>query len=65
MKKKLYRCGSYLYKLPETSCMFCDHCTDVFWDGLNGIYGMVCDIDAKCENAAYGCSEFKNTEVEE
>lgn len=65
--KKLYKCGPFKYLLPETSCVFCDHCTDIYWDGLNGIYAMTCDIEAysKCDNAGYGCSEFKNTEVEE
>lgn len=26
------------------SCLFCKHCSDIFWDH-NGIYGIICDIN--------------------
>lgn len=26
------------------SCLFCNHCTDIFWDYTNGIYALVCGI---------------------
>ena len=25
------------------SCLFCFHCTDIFWDCTNGIYNIICD----------------------
>lgn len=59
-KKKLYKCGPHNYMLPKTACVFCNHCTDVFWD-YHGIYALICDIDAmdKCQKEGYGCSEFR------
>ena len=27
------------------SCLFCFHCTDIFWDYTNGIYDIICDIE--------------------
>ena len=27
------------------SCLFCKHCSDIFWDYTNGIYGVICDIN--------------------
>ena len=25
------------------SCLFCKHCTGIFWDYENGIYGIICN----------------------
>lgn len=30
------------YRLREC-CLFCKHCTDIFWDATNGPYMFVCD----------------------
>lgn len=27
------------------SCLFCKHCSDIFWDYTNGIYAIICDIN--------------------
>ena len=27
------------------SCLFCKHCSDIFWDYANGIYEIICDIN--------------------
>ena len=29
----------------DHDCVFCDHCTDVFWDYSNLIYMILCDED--------------------
>ena len=29
----------------DHDCVFCDHCTDVFWDYSNLIYMIICDED--------------------
>lgn len=50
-------------------CVFCEHCTDVFWDYTNGPYMLFCDLDrAEVEehNVKQSCPEFKDIEeVEE
>lgn len=28
----------------DNHCLFCDHCTDVFWDFTNGPYMMICEL---------------------
>jgi hypothetical protein len=33
----------YKYHLPYTACVFCKHCTDIFWDFSGGIYGLICE----------------------
>lgn len=38
-----YECGPFKYDLPDHACVFCKHCTDVFWDYSNGIYNLFCD----------------------
>lgn len=42
---KLYECECYSVMAHERSCLFCVHCTDVFWDYTNGPYAFICDID--------------------
>ena len=37
-----------------TNCVFCEHCTDVFWDNTNLVYMIHCDeehnpLDRPCE----------------
>ena len=29
----------------DNDCLFCNHCTDVFWDYANGPYMMGCELD--------------------
>lgn len=46
-------------KAPETSCLFCNHCTDVFYD-LGGIYATWCDLYLDDKVGASGkCNQFE------
>ena len=38
--------GGKSYKLPDECCVFCTHCTDVYWDYTHGIYMLTCDINS-------------------
>ena len=29
---------------PDTCCLFCKHCDDIFWDYTNGPYLLSCEI---------------------
>lgn len=53
---------------PATSCMFCKHCTDMFWDYTNGPYMFMCELseldadtdagyEGKCDKFEEGASE--------
>lgn len=51
-----YKLTNDLFVMCENDkdCVFCDHCTDIFWDFSNGIYGIVCglekeQVDGKCD----------------
>lgn len=37
--------GFFINVRRDNDCVFCNHCTDVFWDYTNLIYGIVCDED--------------------
>ena len=36
-----YKCGCFMYDLPNTACVFCQKC-DVFYDYTGGIYMLLC-----------------------
>ena len=43
---KLYECDNgKVYRFPKTHCVFCKHCTDLFYDYTNGPYMFICDFD--------------------
>lgn len=43
---------------PENSCLFCDHCTDIFYDS-GGIYATLCDIGKDAYTGSLGeCEDF-------
>lgn len=47
---------------PPKACMFCDHCTDIWWDYTNGPYMVGCDLDLDPnESGGYegNCDSFK------
>lgn len=45
---------------PDNSCLFCNHCTDIFWDYTNGIYDTYCELDKDIEKGAKGlCKNFE------
>ena len=39
----------------DKDCLFCDHCTDIFWDYTNGPYMIFCDLGEETfkENCRY------------
>lgn len=41
---RLYECPYYSVEAPPTSCWFCKHLTDVFFDYTNGPYMFFCDL---------------------
>lgn len=63
MRVKLFKCANgHLYKCPENSCVFCIHCTDIFYDYSHGPYMAFCDLD-KDESSEYNyfenCKHFE------
>ena len=48
-------------RAPEKCCLFCEHCTDIFWDYTHGPYLMMCKIRESCypEGFEGKCSDFK------
>lgn len=45
---------------PENSCLFCNHCTDIFWDYTHGIYMTYCDNEKDIKIGAKGeCKYFE------
>lgn len=58
--KRYYKCGFREYLLPPNACVFCDHCTDVFYD-FGGIYLLICEeFDNPYELCqCYGCDRYK------
>lgn len=57
------------------SCLFCNHCSDIYWDYSNGIYAINCDKnwnneDIRTEHikSAFSngkCEFFNESEVEQ
>lgn len=47
---------------PSKCCLFCNHCTDVFWDYTHGPYAYACDIEADTSLGHQGeCDKFEET----
>lgn len=60
MKKKKYKlnCG-FVVKAPLKSCLFCKHCTDIFYD-FGGIYNTYCDKNKDVVKGSQGkCCFYK------
>lgn len=56
---KKYECEYYTCMAPCNHCLFCKHCTDVFFDYSNGPYLFICELGKN-----YGeCVDFEE-EVE-
>lgn len=54
-----YECEHYSVMAPPKCCLFCDHCTDVFYD-FDGPYMFLCDVDADTSKGAAGkCERFE------
>lgn len=54
--------GGVEVEMPEDSCVFCEHCTDLFWDYTNGIYMVFCEEEK--QGIFGGCESFKEGENE-
>lgn len=48
MSRKYQLEGGYTVEAPDRCCLFCDHCTDIWWD-WGGIWGLTCDINDEVE----------------
>lgn len=63
VETKAYECDFYRAIAPSTSCLFCEHCDDVFWDYSNGPYMFICDACADTSAGAMGsCGAFVEEE---
>lgn len=62
---KAYHCKDpigpgVIVNAPDNSCLFCNHCTDIFWDYTNGIYNTYCELDLNIEKGSKGlCINFE------
>lgn len=56
-KLRPYRCGFIEVVAPANSCLFCEHCTDVYYDS-GGIYMILCDTDRDVSNGALGLCQW-------
>lgn len=61
---KVYRYGEgQAVGAKPDSCLFCKHCTDIFWDYTHGPYTLCCELDLFPDcievNGRATCSEFK------
>lgn len=70
MNKKEYILKDGIFKFPikapEKCCLFCKHCTDVFWDYTNGPYMFMCDLCQDSEDGYYArCKDFEEDEKED
>ena len=66
MERKRYKLSDHLeVECPSESCVFCEHCESVFWDYTNGIYMLICELDADTDVGAEGkCKEFAEEQNE-
>ena len=59
MHLKEYRLTNHFAVLaPDNCCLFCDHCTDVWWDYENGPYMFFCVVDKDTSKGARGACEY-------
>ena len=59
---RIFKCDNgFDYKCSDHACVFCDHCSEIFYDYTHGPYLILCDIpEHDCHDGA-GCELF--TEV--
>lgn len=44
--RRLYECeNGHVYSVPSNHCVFCKHCTDLFYDYTNGPYMFFCELE--------------------
>lgn len=63
MKKDIYPFKKFdgFVRPCKKGCPNCTHCTDVFWDYSNGIYGAACEIHVE---HGVCCEDYKNDGTE-
>ena len=63
---RLFHCSNgKVYACDEKCCLFCDHCSDLFYDYTNGPYMLICDIAEDTELGMTGlCKFFKEGDTE-
>ena len=52
---RIFKCANGSeYQCPDKACVFCDHCSDIFYDYTNGPYMIICELnkDAPQDNCA-------------
>ena len=55
-----YVCEKYKCYVHPRACLFCDHCTDIFFDYDNGPYMFICEGSHDTEKGMNGnCEHFK------
>lgn len=62
MTVKLFKCeNGHLYRFPEKSCVFCEHCSDIFYDYSHGPYMLICDLGINTDNGNLSakCMKFR------
>ena len=61
MEKRLYELEETgtVYEMPEKHCVFCKHCTDIFYDYTNGPYGFTCDKNID-HDGEFSCDSFED-----
>lgn len=57
MRKYQITNGPTILCKNDKDCLFCTHCTDVFWDYSNGPYMIICDLGE--ETFKDNCIYFK------
>ena len=62
---KIYECDEYKCDAHPRGCLFCQHCTDVWWDYTNGPYMFMCELQTEehdpTAHGIYGeCKHFNH-----
>ena len=56
---RIFKCeNGFEYKCSDTACVFCDHCTDIFYDYTHGPYLLLCELHDQALNNGSGCEHF-------
>ena len=60
MNNRIYTLGSgWEIDAPERCCLFCDYCTDIYYDS-KGIYLTLCELSLDVVEGSQGrCLNFK------
>lgn len=61
-KLEKYECDEYIVWAIPNTCFFCEWCTDIFYDYINGPYMLFCTWDIDTNSVVTGktpCKKFK------